>query len=79
MMQGRKGELFILDLSFFGWYLLAAIPLVSIWVTPYTQLTYAYYYNALLGLQSGAANSGPGAREFPPLEGDRNQKPPWEY
>jgi len=79
MMQGRKGELFVLDLSFFGWYLLTAIPLVSIWVAPYTQLTYANYYNALLGLQPGAGSGGPGAREFPPMDGDRNQRPPWEY
>lgn len=79
MMRGRKSELFILDLSFIGWYLLTAFPLVSIWVAPYTQLTYANYYNALLGLQIGAENAGPDERGLSPLEDERNQKPPWEY
>jgi uncharacterized membrane protein len=79
MMQGRKGELFVLALSFFGWYLLPAIPLVSIWVTPYTQLTYAFYYNALLGLQPGYGNGGPGSQVPPRTEDGQNRKPPWEY
>ena len=47
MMAGHKGELFILDLSFIGWYLLNIIPLVSIWVTPYTSVTNAYFYLTL--------------------------------
>lgn len=47
MMDGRKGELFVLDLSFLGWYLLAAFPFVMIWVTPYTSVTYTNYYIAL--------------------------------
>lgn len=47
MMDGRKGELFVLDLSFLGWYLLAMIPFVTIWVTPYTEITNVNYYLAL--------------------------------
>lgn len=47
MMMGRKGELFVLDLSFLGWYLLATIPFVNVFVVPYTGLTYASYYIAL--------------------------------
>lgn len=47
MMDGRKGELFVLDLSFLGWYLLTLIPFVAIFVTPYTNLTFAHYYIAL--------------------------------
>ena len=47
MMSGRKGELFVLDLSFLGWYLLTIVPFVTIFVTPYTGLTYANYYLAL--------------------------------
>ena len=47
MMAGHKGELFVLDLSFLGWYILSAVPFVSIWVTPYTQITYAVYYDTL--------------------------------
>jgi len=47
MMDGRKGELFVLDLSFLGWALLTLVPFVTIWVTPYTALTYTNYYLAL--------------------------------
>lgn len=51
MMRGRKWELFVLDLSFIGWILLSALPFVSIYTSPYMQITYANYYNALLGAQ----------------------------
>jgi len=47
MMEGRKGELFVLDLSFLGWALLTLFPFVTIWVTPYTSVTYVNYYLAL--------------------------------
>ena len=47
MMNGRKGELFVLDLSFLGWYLLAMFPFVAIFVTPYTDISYINYYIAL--------------------------------
>ena len=47
MMRGRKGELFIRDLSFLGWSLLTIIPFVSVYVLPYTETTYAGYYVAI--------------------------------
>ena len=47
MMKGHKLELFLLDFSFIGWYLLTAIPFVSIYVNPYVGLTKACYYEAL--------------------------------
>lgn len=47
MMNGHKSELFVMDLSFLGWYILCAIPFVTIWVTPYTSISYATYYIAL--------------------------------
>jgi len=47
MMNGRKGELFVLDLSFLGWYLLALLPFVTIWITPYTSVTNVNFYLAL--------------------------------
>ena len=47
MMTGRKGELFVLDLSFLGWYLLSLFPFVTIWVTPYTSITDVNFYLAL--------------------------------
>ena len=53
MMKGHKWECFVLDLSFIGWRLLAAIPYVgyavSVWVTPYVNTTYVLYYMALAG------------------------------
>ena len=63
MMAGHKGELFVLDLSFLGWYILAMVPFVTVWVTPYTQLTYAVYYDTL------RANLGYARPEEPPMEG----------
>ena len=51
--HGRKGELFVLDLSFLGWNLLSSAPvvgyLISVWVTPYIALTHALYYERLSG------------------------------
>ncbi|MBQ9517039.1 MAG: DUF975 family protein [Eubacterium sp.] len=46
MTKGHKWELFVLDLSFLGWYLLMipTIGLISIYVTPYVSTTVALYY-----------------------------------
>lgn len=53
MMKGHKWELFVLDLSFLGWYILTAVPviglIVQVWVTPYTNMSYALYYENLRG------------------------------
>ena len=63
LMSGNKLDLFLVDLSFAGWFLLdffialtlsflsvpVAIPIVSLWLTPYMGLTHAAYYNRLLG------------------------------
>lgn len=48
LMRGRKAELFVLDLSFLGWFLLTIVPFVSVYVTPYTSTTYATYYLAVI-------------------------------
>ena len=59
MMQKRKLELFLIDLSFAGWYILNTIiilvapvpfllPIISIWLTPYFNMTCAAYYNRLI-------------------------------
>ena len=63
LMKGHKGEIFMLDLSFFGWYLLTAIPVVQIYVTPYVQLARAEFYNRLVGCSTAA----------------EEEKAPWEY
>ena len=51
MMRGHKMELFRLNLSFLGWYLLASMPTigygVQAWSLPYTATTYALYYEQL--------------------------------
>ena len=49
MTRGHKMELFTLDLSFLGWYIISAIPFVSVYVRPYTTVTKANYYRALSG------------------------------
>ena len=48
LMQGHKGELFRLDLSFLGWYLLMVlVPPTAIWVMPYTSVSYACFFRRL--------------------------------
>jgi len=53
MMKGHKWECFVLELSFIGWALLAAIPYIGyavmIWSTPYINTTMVLYYMALAG------------------------------
>lgn len=46
MTSGYKGELFMLELSFLGWYILVGLTfgLVGIYVLPYVQTTRALYY-----------------------------------
>lgn len=58
MMTGHKWELCVLDMSFIGWYLLGIVPFVNIWVVPYTQLTYAVYYDNLRGMLGYARPAG---------------------
>ena len=71
LMKGRKWELFVLDLSFIGWYILCIVPFVSIWVTPYTEVTYANYYMAVAGLEIGSNN-------VEDQNSDDQTSPPWE-
>lgn len=49
LTRGRKGELFVLDLSFLGWMLLALIPFVGVFVQPYCEITKANFYNTYCG------------------------------
>lgn len=75
IMKGRKGERFILDLSFLGWALpisLASIPglgilaLVQIWTVPYMNMCFTLYYERLR--TGGAPVSLPyGEDQDPPL------------
>lgn len=53
MMKGHKGELFLLDMSFLGWYLLGRFPIfgfaVRVWSTPYIATVKTLFYERLLG------------------------------
>lgn len=46
MMKGRKADLFALDLSFIGWYFLAALTLgiLYIWINPYARMSRVVFY-----------------------------------
>ncbi len=53
IMNGHKTELFWLDLSFLGWYILGMFPIfgfaVRVWATPYITTTKTLFYERLLG------------------------------
>lgn len=57
MTNGFKSDLFVLDLSFFAWYLLVACTagIAAIYVTPYVETTKAMYYE---NLKKNAIDSG---------------------
>lgn len=50
MMDGHKGELFMLGLTFIGWELLSALTLGigALWLNPYKNAAYAAFYRELL-------------------------------
>lgn len=50
--RGHKMSIFVLDLSFIGWYLLAGLTfgIVLIWKLPYIETTYAHTYNWLVSI-----------------------------
>lgn len=49
MMDGHKWELFVLQLSFFGWALLCVLTfgIGYLWLIPYMNTTFANYYDGL--------------------------------
>ncbi|MGX7244412.1 DUF975 family protein [Enterococcus quebecensis] len=49
LMKGYKGQLFLLDLSFIGWHILAILTLGIgyLWLTPYIAATKAAFYENL--------------------------------
>ena len=56
MMDGHKMELFLLQLSFIGWHILAGFTfgLLYLWLIPYMQMTYVGYYERLKALNEPA-------------------------
>ncbi len=79
LMQGHKGELFVLDLSFIGWAILCMIPFVTLWVSPYMELTNVWFYISLADGPSAGHNYGSYGADFGNNEGrGTDGKPPWE-
>ena len=60
LMRGHKGELFVLELSFIGWYIVGALCLGVglLWVRPYVEATMAHFYWSLAAADA-AAQSAP--------------------
>ena len=58
MTEGHKMELFVLELSFIGWFLLGIVTcgIAFIWITPYMSATYSNVYNSL---KAAKANTAP--------------------
>ena len=63
LTKGWKGQLFMLDLSFLGWWLLCLVPVIgwilSIWVTPYRALSFLQVYEQLSGASAAGAAQEP--------------------
>ena len=69
IMKGHKAELFVLDISFIGWYILSLIRPLQVYIQPFSRITHAIYYNNLVGYKEAA-----------PLDPSENSdKKPWEY
>jgi uncharacterized membrane protein len=68
IMNGKKAELFVLDLSFLGWNLLSVFTVigwaVQLWTVPYTGMTYALYYEHLLKEIGGGNYSAESSAEL---------------
>ena len=57
-MEGNKMRLFMLDLSFIGWFFLSLLTLGigSLWLTPYMQTAHAEFYKDLCENQNEIHN-----------------------
>lgn len=49
MMQGNKGNLFVLEISFIGWSILAVLTfgIGFLWLAPYIQVSKTCFYEEL--------------------------------
>ena len=63
LMKGHKAELFALDFSFIGWFLLVSIPGVgvfaNVWFAPFYRITNALYYRRLIYTPCERENENP--------------------
>lgn len=60
LMDGRKGDLFCLDLSFIGWALLAVLTagIGNLWLMPYMTVSRAAFYRSLPRSMGGQTPNG---------------------
>ena len=92
MMRGRKWELFVLDLSFIGWYLLCLLPVALVYVLPIGLLWCIPALSTMVSLYIFPFRSLTEAVFFNRLDGWQapgengginnpaaGEKPPWEY
>ena len=56
MMNGHKFEYFIMGLSFYGWTLLLVptLGIISVWLIPYMQASYAGFYRDLVNKENAS-------------------------
>ena len=57
LMKGHKKDLFLLDLSFIGWFILCMITcgIGFLWLMPYVKTSYAAFYEDLTGYTEPSA------------------------
>ena len=75
IMKGHKMEFFLLNMSFFGWFLLGIITggIAFIYVAPYIMITQANFYEKLKSIYL-AKNQGTGDYKRPPQIELQNQE-----
>jgi len=78
MMNGKKLDLFVLDLSFIGWIILSIIPFVSLYVMPYMEITRANFYNFLSGCSTQAEYTVDNDNSSASQPHWDNRRDPWE-
>lgn len=73
-MRGHKGELFVMDLSFLGWWVLSAFTLgiLSLWVSPYCWASEANFYHWVV---YGAFPEAPASGGYQSFYQDDNNSP----
>lgn len=73
-MRGHKGELFVMDLSFLGWWVLSAFTLgiLSLWVSPYCWASEANFYHWVV---YGAFPEAPASGGYQSFYQDDNNAP----
>ena len=77
MMQGHKGELFILMLSFIGWSVLAMFTfgIGYLWLAPYICMTFTKYYEQLRAEYEGVGNDEMPMQEDVEMPAEKMQEP----